>query len=341
MATAVENKLAQKRLGVLELAKELGNVSEACRRRGVSRTQFYQYQRRFQTLGLAGLVDRPPVPKSHPHTTPPEVVRKIRDLALAHPAWGCDRLSDLLRPTGASVSGVTIQKILNRRNLGTQSERLLRLEEMAAHAQVKLSPEQVAAMEKRNPCFGERHVESSAPGELLCQGAFYIGTIYRQFDVYLDVVVDTFGNFAFGRLDTGEGPHTAGAVLCNHVLPQYEDWGLKVAAIVTDHGERYCGPPSHPFQRALHLNDIEHKKTKVGRPRTHGFLERFRRTVRDEFFHTVQRTISYPHVDAWQKALNAWLRHYNYERPHPGYRNWGKRPIDTVSGFLKSVRKEA
>ena len=339
--TAAEKRLVRKRLGVLELAKELGNVSEACRRRGVSRTQFYQYRRRFQTLGLDGLVDRPPVPKSHPHTTPPEVVRKIRDLALAHPAWGCDRLSGLLRPTGASVSGVTIQRILNRRNLGTRSERLLRLEEMAAHAQIALSPEQLAAMEKRNPCFGERHVESSAPGELLCQGAFYIGTICRRFDVYLEAVVDTFGSFAFGCVATGDGPDNARAVLLNQVLPQYEDWGLKVGAIVTGHGERYCGSPSHPFQRTLRLNDIEHRKTKAVRPRINGFLERFRRTAREEFFPTVQRTISYPHVAQWQKDLNAWLGYYNHERPHPGYRNMGKRPIDTVTEFLKTVRKEA
>jgi len=46
-----EQKLARQRLSVLELAEALaealGNVSEACRRRGISRTQFYEYKRRF------------------------------------------------------------------------------------------------------------------------------------------------------------------------------------------------------------------------------------------------------------------------------------------------------
>ena len=42
-----EKKLARGRLSVLELAEALGNVSEACRRRGISRTQFYEYKRRF------------------------------------------------------------------------------------------------------------------------------------------------------------------------------------------------------------------------------------------------------------------------------------------------------
>jgi hypothetical protein len=73
-----EQKLARQRLSVLELAEALGNVSEACRRRGISRTQFYEYKRRFQTHGMEGLKDLPPVHKSHPATTPEDVQQRIR-----------------------------------------------------------------------------------------------------------------------------------------------------------------------------------------------------------------------------------------------------------------------
>lgn len=52
---SVDQKIAKHRLGVLELAEALGNVSEACRRRGMTRTQYYDYKRRFQTHGLEGL----------------------------------------------------------------------------------------------------------------------------------------------------------------------------------------------------------------------------------------------------------------------------------------------
>lgn len=56
-----ETKIAQQRLSLLELAQGLGNVAEACRQRGVSRTQFYEYKRRFQTHGMVGLKDLPPI----------------------------------------------------------------------------------------------------------------------------------------------------------------------------------------------------------------------------------------------------------------------------------------
>ena len=162
-----EHKLARQRLSVLELAEALDNVSEACRRRGISRTQFYEYKRRFQTHGIEGLKDLPPVHKSHPMSTPEEVQEKTVKMSLTHPAWGCNRVSDQLKLEGISVSAPTVQNILNKVGLGTRYERWLKLEEKTAERKVELTAEQVAFIEKQNPCFKERHVESARPGELL------------------------------------------------------------------------------------------------------------------------------------------------------------------------------
>jgi transposase-like protein len=71
-----DEKLARQRLSVLELAKALGNVSEACRRRGMTRTQFYEYKRRCQTQGLAGRKDRS-TPRSAHHASIAFVVKEL------------------------------------------------------------------------------------------------------------------------------------------------------------------------------------------------------------------------------------------------------------------------
>ena len=62
-----EKKIARRKLSLLELAAELGNVSKACRVMGYSRQQFYEIRRNFQTYGAEGLLDkvagaRPPHP---------------------------------------------------------------------------------------------------------------------------------------------------------------------------------------------------------------------------------------------------------------------------------------
>ena len=90
MNTDAVTKLARQRLSVLELAETLGNVSEACRQRGISRTTFYEYKKRFEQRGLEGLKDLPPIPKSHPFATPPEVVERILEINLEDPARGCN-----------------------------------------------------------------------------------------------------------------------------------------------------------------------------------------------------------------------------------------------------------
>ncbi len=194
------SKVAQQRLSVLELARELGNVAEACRQRGMDRTSFYEWKRRFQTQGFDGLKDLPPIHKSHPQTTPPETVEKIRALALKHPAYGCNRHEAMLALEGIRVSSITIQKILHDLGLGTKIDRWLALEAQNAEKAIEITAEQAAFLEKMNPCFRERHVESNAPGELLSADTFFVGSLKGVGKVYLHAVVDTYGSYAFGFL---------------------------------------------------------------------------------------------------------------------------------------------
>lgn len=95
-----------------------------------------------------------------------------------------------------------------------------------------------------------------------------------------------------------------------------------------------------PYELYLALNDIKHRRTKVRTPRTNGFVERFQRTVLKAFFVQTLRTTFYETVAALQADLDAWLRFYDVERPHQGYRNMGRRPYDAVQLYLQSVTVE-
>lgn len=327
-------KVARQRMSILQLAEALGNVSEACRGSGMDRTSFYEWKRRFQTHGLEGLKDLPPIHNTHPQTTPPEVEARILAASLKHPGYGCVKLAALLKLEGVSVSSPTIQKILIKNNLGSKYQRLLRLEEQHLTEGFVLTPEQVRQIEKANPCFRERHVESDRPGELLAADTFYVGNLKGIGRVYLHAIVDNFGSHAFGYLHTSKTPEPTVCLLHNDVLPFYQDRGLAVSAILTDNGTEFCGRETHPFELYLALNDIEHRRTKIRSPKTNGFAERFNRTILDEFFRIAFRETLYETVEALQEDMDNWLLHYNTERPHLGYRNMGKRPIDTINEFV-------
>jgi transposase InsO family protein len=105
--------------------------------------------------------------------------------------------------------------------------------------------------------------------------------------------------------------------------------------VLTDDGREFCGTERHPYELYLALNDIEHRKTRVRTPRTNGFVERFNGTVLEEFFRPAMHQKLFDSVEALQADLDAWLHHYNHERPHLGYRNQGRRPWETVERFVR------
>jgi transposase InsO family protein len=335
-----KQKLAHKRLTLLQLAEKLGNVSKACRMHKVSRSQFYEYKRSFQQHGLDGLVDKPPIPLSHPKQVPDETKKRIIDLSLEQPAFGQQRIADQLALEGLSICATTVRNIWIKEQLETKYKRLLRLEEKSMKKGFHLTEKQIRLLEKANPEFAERHVKSDYPGYLLCQDTFYVGRLKGVGRIYLQAVVDTYGSLAFGKLYTSKRQETTADILYDRVLPFYQSQGLPVEAILTDNGTEYKGRPMvHLYEIFLELNDIEHRYTKVANPRTNGFVERFNRTVLDEFFRTAFRKKLYESLPALQKDLDDWIHRYNYDRPHRGYRNMGRRPMETFELGIKR-RKE-
>jgi transposase InsO family protein len=244
-------------------------------------------------------------------------------------------LADHLALQGLHVSSPTIQDILIKHQLGSRYERLLKLEERTAQEAIPLTPAHVALIEKANPAFRERHVESSRPGELHSQDTFYVGHLKGVGKVYLQAVMDTYGSFAFAFLHTTKRPECAVAIVHNEVLPFYEAQDLPVEAFLIDNGREFCGTETHPYELYLALCEVEHRRTKGRRPHTNGFVERYNRTVLDEFFRIALRTALSESVEALQADLDVWLHDYNYVRPHQGYRNLGKRPFDIICKFAQ------
>ena len=106
-------------------------------------------------------------------------------------------------------------------------------------------------------------------------------------------------------------------------------------AILTDNGREYCGlPDQHPYELLLSMEEIEHRKTKIRSPRTNGFVERMNRTLLDECFRVQGRQTWYMEVDEIQRDLDRFMRYYNLERSHQGYRLKGRTPAQALMEAL-------
>lgn len=332
-------KLALSRLRILKLAEEVGNIAEACRMGNMDRTSFYEWKRRYQLHGIEGLKDLPPVHKSHPQTTPDHIREAVLECSLNHPAWGCKRVSAELIRQKMPISYDTVQNILRKAGRGNRIQRFIALEEKALEG-LELTPDQVKVLERLNPCFKERHVESSAPGQLVSQDTFYVGTFKGIGKVYMHSAVDTFGSYAFACLATERNAQRAAELFFGHIQPFYEAHELKLGSILTDNGTEFCGNEEHPFEQILFKLGVKHRTTRVARPQTNGFVERFHRTILEEFFRVRLREVAYADLEALEVDLQIWLVHYNTERPHLGYRNNGRTPYETVLKYLENVKQE-
>jgi len=132
----------------------------------------------------------------------------------------------------------------------------------------------------------------------------------------------------------------AADLIYDRVLPFYEAEGLKIEAVLTDNGKEFKDKPyEHPYELLLSLNDIEHRLTKISSPGTNGFVERFNRTILNEFFREAFRKKFYGEVAELQKDMDRWLERYSRERPHRGYRNQGRKPYETLTQGKKEVGK--
>ena len=122
----------RRKLSLLQLAEELGNVSKACAIMGFHRDSFYEIRRAFQVGGVAGLVEQRRGPRGpHPNRVAPEIEEKILAYALDRPTHGAQRVANELRLQGSNVSASGVRGVWLRHDLETRTRRLLRLEQKA------------------------------------------------------------------------------------------------------------------------------------------------------------------------------------------------------------------
>ncbi|ROH83214.1 IS481 family transposase [Pseudomethylobacillus aquaticus] len=330
--SSVQQNVIKHKVGLLNLAAELGNVSRACKVMGLSRDTFYRYQSAMEHGGIEALLDanrRKPNPKNRVEEVTEAAVAAY---ALEQPAFGQVRVSNELRKRGIFISPSGVRSIWLRHNLESFKKRLSSLERHVAETGEVLTEAQVQALEKKQEddvVHGE--IETAHPGYLGSQDTFYVGTLKGVGRIYQQTFIDTYSKWATAKLYTTKTPITAADLLNDRVLPFFQEQDMGVIRILTDRGTEYCGKPeTHDYQLYLALNDIEHTKTKIRHPQTNGICERFHKTILQEFYQVTFRRKIYQTVEALQTDLDDWLATYNNSRTHQGKMGCGRTPMQTL-----------
>jgi len=277
------------------------SVMEAAEAAGITDRTARRWLARWRAEGPAGLLDRSSAPRRIPHKTPPDRVSAICRLR-QHRLTGAEIAERLSMPLS------TVSAVLLREGLGKRS----RLE----------PPEPPNRYERRHP--GELiHIDIKKLGRILRPGHRVTGdrrgqrrTTYapdgrRIGDAgweFVHVCVDDHSRLAYAEVLPDEKAVTAIGFL-KRAVAFYKSHGITIQRLMTDNGAAYR---SHAHAIACRELAIRHLTTQPYRPRTNGKAERFIQTLTRRWAYGRTYTTSAERT----AALDPWLLHYNFTRPH-------------------------
>ena len=282
-------------------------LRRAAERFQVAVTTASRWARRYRQLGEAGMADRSSRPHHSPNQTPTRTERRIIKVRVLR-RWGPARIAYLL---GLNVS--TVHNVLRRyglaklRWLDRPTGRVIRRMESASPGDlVHVDVKKVGKI----PAGGGWRMLGRSAGNHHSRKDRSIGTgsdrSGRRGYHFLHTAIDAHSRLAYSELLIDERKDTA-ADFWQRANKWFNACGFTVRKVLTDNGSCYR---SHSFRDAL--GQIEHRRTKPYRPQTNGKVERFHRTLADEWAYARLYT-----SDAERCAeFPRWLHTYNHHRGH-------------------------
>ena len=321
MTTSAEI-IYHRRVRLLDLADELGNISEACRTLGVSRTRYYEWRNTAELYGLEALWPKDRRRPAQPNETPTHVVADLMALVVIEPTIGCRQYADRLVELGFEISKSTVQRVLVAHGLGRRRERVARAAAIAMLSGLITEPVTEAAAEP----FGFCHW-AARPGDLVALDSFYIGNLKGVGKVYQLTAVDTCARWAIVKLIIG--PVTAADTIrfIDHVRKTMRRLGIPVVNVLTDNGPEYIATA---FQAHLAEVSIGHVRIPPRSPNHNAVCERFQGTMLQECWRPAFHRRHFNSIRQLQAEANAWLVRHNTRRRNHGDYMAGRRPIDIL-----------
>jgi len=325
--------IANYKYSVLQHAYKNKNIADTCRIFNLSRTVYYKWLKRFNRLGYPGLLNRKRSKPKMPNQIKPDKEQIIYNYIVNYPTHGPGRIANELAIGGLIISPSGIYNVLKRKGL---NHRLVRLFYAQEHSDNPVITERyLREVEKRK----ETHIMAYYPGYLFCQDTFYVGTIKGLGRIYQQAGIDAYSNFSFAKVYLNKKADSAIDFVKTRVLPVYGMFDIPLDRILTDNGKEYTThwkSRKHDYEIFLASCGITHTRIKPRCPRSNGMVERFNRTLLEEFYQIAMLKRVYTSLDELQDDLDQFIYYYNFKRTNQGYRLKGKIPYQK---FLDGMRK--
>jgi len=308
------------RLQAIRFFERGHTVKETCFTFQRSRTWFYKWINNFRNEGADG---QNRTRRLNPHNkTPVKVEEAVLAACDQFPAYGPQRIAYILQRQGTSIGKTAVHGVMKRNHLNRRKERLewVRIRSGEIVTRSELETARVKAK--------SRHIHAEEPGDLVGLDTFYVGCLKGVGRIYQMTACDTATSFGWAKLYTDKSAASAIDFLKMILASSH---GVPVKAVLTDNGKEFTthwDGRCHDFEAFRIWLGIGHHYTRVKHPWTNGFTERLNRTILEKFLQIALRKTRYYSLDKLQRDLDRFMIHYNFERPHQGYRLKGATPAE-------------
>jgi len=330
-----DERIASYKYSVLQHARKHNNITYTCEVFCLSRTVYYKWLKRFSKLGYLGLQDKKKAKPKMPNQIKPDKEKIILNYIIEYPTHGPRRIANELRQQNVTISETGIYNVLCRKQLNRRLDRLFYAQEKSDNPVV--TERYLREVEKRK----ENHIHAYYSGYLFCQDTFYVGTIKGLGRIYQQTGIDAYAGFGFAKVYLDKKAVSAINFLNTRVLPIYRLFYIPLDRILTDNGKEYTthwASSKHEYEKFLKQNGIRHTKIKPRTPQSNGIVERFNRTLLEEFYQIAMMKKVYSSLSELQDDLDKFIYYYNFKRTNQGYRLKGKIPYQK---FFDGKRKYA
>jgi len=320
---------------VLQHARKHNNITYSCREFNISRTVYYKWLKRFSKLGYPGLQNKEKTKPRMPNRIKPDKEKIILNYIIEYPTHGPRRIANELNQKDMTISEAGIYNVLRRKKLNHRLDRLFYAQDKSDNPVI--TERYLREVAKRKAA----HINAYYSGYLFCQDTFYVGTIKGLGRIYQQTGMDAYSNFGFAKIYLDKKAISAKDFLKTKVLPVYKGFNIPLDRILTDNGKEYTTHwvnGKHEYEKFLKQNSIRHTRIKPRTPQSNGMVERFNRTLLEEFYQIAMMKKVYASLSELQDDLDQFITYYNFKRTNQGYRLKGKIPYQK---FLDGKRKYA
>ena len=282
----------QRQLFIRRVLERGWSVAEASEAAGWSERTGFKWLRRFREEGAPGLADRRSGPRRPPRNrTSPKRIQRI--VALRRKRMTSWEIAQRMSMPWSTISGILRREGLGRLKLLEPQQAPRRFERTRAGELVHFDVKPLARWRRRpgHRVTGDRSGQDRGAGKEFAHVA--VDDASRL--AYVEVLPDQKGVTAVGFLE--------------RALRFFRRHRLRVREVLTDNGSCYV---SRRFRQACKRHALRHLRTRPYRPQTNGKAERFIQTMLMGWAYKR----SYRTSNQRARALPAWLRYYNEQRPH-------------------------